>query len=354
MGRIMLSKTIPELQGIIKNGDAEQQAYLTDILRAITEKNPDRILQDIEKTSGLFDYYQTYDEYKKKSISDLRGLLDNINILPVINILIILHLISAIKKKSKVKWWKYDPEKIEENQKKNYSIIIETLKGIFSTWAPPPSLTISQWADAHRVLSPESSAEPGQWMTERAEYQRGIMDAFNEPEAEDIIIVSSSQVGKTEILNNVVGYYIEQDPSPLMVVQPTLEMAQAWSKDRLAPMLRDTPVLQGKVKSVRSRDSENTILHKVFHGGNLTISGSNSPASLAGRPKRIGIGDDVDRWSASAGTEGDPVKLFFKRMTAFWNSKRALFSTPTNQNSRIWKAFQETDKRYYYVPCPTW
>src|SRR4030042_192311 len=91
MGRIMLSKTIPELQGIIKNGDAEQQAYLTDILRAITEKNPDRILQDIEKTSGLFDYYQTYDEYKKKSISDLRGLLDNINILPVINILIILN-----------------------------------------------------------------------------------------------------------------------------------------------------------------------------------------------------------------------------------------------------------------------
>jgi phage terminase large subunit GpA-like protein len=231
-------------------------------------------------------------------------------------------------------------------------IVSEYIKQVTSTFSPPPSITVSQWADKYRVLSPESSAEPGQWMTERAEYQRGIMDVFNDPSVEDIVVVSSSQVGKTEILGNVIGYYIEQDPSPLMVVQPTLEMAQTWSKERLSPMLRDTPVLNGKVRNVKSRDSENTILSKVFPNGNLTISGANSPASLAGRPKRVAIGDDVDRFPPSAGTEGDPVKLLFKRTTAFWNRKRALFSTPTNQNSRIWKAFQFTDQRYYFVPCP--
>lgn len=232
------------------------------------------------------------------------------------------------------------------------SKILDAIHGVFSTWSPPPILTVSKWADNNRVLSRESSAEPGQWMTERAEYQRGIMDAVNDPAVEDVVVISSSQVGKTESLNNIIGYFIEQDPSPLMVVQPTLEMAHTWSKDRLSPMLRDTPVLNGKVKNARSRDSENTILSKIFPGGNLTISGANSPATLAGRPKRIVIGDDVDRWPASAGTEGDPVKLLFKRTTAFWNRKRILFSTPTNQNSRIQKAFNETDKRYYFVPCP--
>ncbi|MFA5262034.1 MAG: phage terminase large subunit family protein, partial [Candidatus Omnitrophota bacterium] len=232
------------------------------------------------------------------------------------------------------------------------SKILDAIHGVFSTWSPPPILTVSKWADNNRVLSRESSAEPGQWMTERAEYQRGIMDAVNDPAVEDVVVISSSQVGKTESLNNIIGYFIEQDPSPLMVVQPTLEMAHTWSKDRLSPMLRDTPVLNRKVKNARSRDSENTILSKIFPGGNLTISGANSPATLAGRPKRIVIGDDVDRWPASAGTEGDPVKLLFKRTTAFWNRKRILFSTPTNQNSRIQKAFNETDKRYYFVPCP--
>lgn len=230
--------------------------------------------------------------------------------------------------------------------------ILEAIIQSTSTAAPPPLLKVSEWADHYRVLSRESSAEPGQWMTERAEYQRGIMDAVNDPLVEDIVVMSSAQIGKTEILGNLIAYYIDQDPSPLMVVQPTLEMAQAWSKDRLAPMIRDTPALHGKVREARTRDSENTILHKVFPGGNLTISGANSPATLAGRPKRVVVGDEVDRYPPSAGSEGDPVSLLFKRTAAFWNRKRILFSTPTNQNSRIKKAFEETDKRFYFVPCP--
>ena len=157
----------------------------------------------------------------------------------------------------------------------------------------------------------------------------------------------------TEILNNAVGYFISQDPSPMLVVQPTLDMAQTWSKDRLAPMLRDTPVLGGLVKDPRSRDSGNTTLHKVFPGGHVTACGANSPSSLASRPVRNVFCDEVDRYPVSAGTEGDPVSLAKKRSATFWNRKILLVSTPTNKGaSRIENAYEESDQRKYHVPCP--
>lgn len=212
---------------------------------------------------------------------------------------------------------------------------------------------MSQWADKYRKLSPESSAEPGQWRTARAPYQAGIMDAVNDPLVTDIAVMKPSQVGWTEILLNVAGYFIHYDPSPMLLVQPTLEMAKAFSKDRLAPMLRDTEVLRGKVKEARARDSDNTVLHKVFDGGHITIPGANSPASLASRPIRILLCDEVDRYPPSVGTEGDPVNLARKRTTTFWNRKRLMGSTPTIEGrSRIESLFGDSDQRHYFVPCP--
>lgn len=120
------------------------------------------------------------------------------------------------------------------------------------------------------------------------------MDAFNDSEIDTIAMMSSAQVGKTEILNNVIGYFIDQDPSPMLVVEPTLEVGKSWSKDRLTPMLRDTPCLTGSVRDVRTRDSGNTTLHKQFPGGHITIAGANSPASLRARPIRIVLADDID------------------------------------------------------------
>lgn len=223
----------------------------------------------------------------------------------------------------------------------------------FKVYTPPPRLTVSEWSDRNRVLSPEASAAAGRWNTSLAEYQRGIMDALNDPNVETIVMMSSAQVGKTEVLNNIVGYYIDQDPSPILVVQPTLTMGQAWSKDRLSPMLRDTPCLRGKVKDPRARDSGNTTLHKVFPGGHITIAGSNSPAGLASRPIRVVLADELDRWPVSAGTEGDPLKLAFKRSTTYFNRKRFVCSTPTIKGfSRIESMFEESDQRKFYVTCP--
>jgi phage terminase large subunit GpA-like protein len=218
---------------------------------------------------------------------------------------------------------------------------------------PPPDLTISDWADQNRRLSSEASAEPGQWRTSRAEYQRGIMDAISDPAAETVVIMSSSQIGKSESILNMVGYHIDHDPAPIMVVMPTERDAETWSKDRFSPMARDTPCLQGKIADPRSRDGNNKILHKRFPGGHLTIVGANAPSGLASRPIRLLLCDEVDRYPFSAGAEGDPVNLAKKRTVTFWNRKIVLVSTPTNKGaSRIEAAFEESDQRRFWVPCP--
>ena len=219
--------------------------------------------------------------------------------------------------------------------------------------APPPKLTVSQWADDYRHLSPEASAEPGRWDTGRAEYQRGIMDAVSDPRVETLVIMSSAQVGKTEIINNLVGYHIHQDPAPILVIHPTTEMGETWSKDRLTPMLRDSPALRGRVAATKSRNSENTVRQKKFPGGSLAIVGANSPAGLASRPIRVLCCDEVDRYPPSAGAEGDPVSLGRKRTATFWNRKVVLVSTPTVSGaSRIEMEFEGSDKRRFWVPCP--
>lgn len=179
------------------------------------------------------------------------------------------------------------------------------------------------------------------------------MDAMSDPRVKRVVIQSSSQVGKSEILLNILGFFVAHDPSPVMLLQPTLEMAEAFSKDRLAPMIRDTPALRGKFADPRSRDSGNTLLHKKYPGGHITLAGANSPASLASRPIRIVLADEVDRYPASAGTEGDPVTLVMKRNSTFFNAKELLTSTPTVAGaSRIESAYEESDQSKFFIPCP--
>lgn len=233
------------------------------------------------------------------------------------------------------------------------SIISPAVHGYAVVWPPPPDLTVSQWADEFRRLSAEASSEPGRWNTDRAPYQRGILDALNDPDIHTVVVMSSAQIGKTELLLNVIGYYIHQDPSPILCLQPTLDMAETFSKDRLAPMVRDTPAISDKIAPNRARDSGNTLLHKKFPGGHITMAGANSPASLASRPIRIVLCDEIDRYPISAASEGDPVNLARKRTNTFWNRKVILTSTPTIKGiSRIEDAYMKSDQRKYHVQCP--
>lgn len=163
-----------------------------------------------------------------------------------------------------------------------------------ATLKPPPELTLSQWADRYRMLSAESSAEPGRWHTDKAPYQREIMDAIGDPHIRRVVIMCAAQLGKTELLLNILGYFMAYAPAPILVMQPTLDMGQTFSKDRLAPMIRDTPVLRGLV-DVKSRYAGNTILKKNFPGGHITIVGANSATGLASRPIKGAQDDPVTR-----------------------------------------------------------
>jgi phage terminase large subunit GpA-like protein len=220
----------------------------------------------------------------------------------------------------------------------------------------PPQLTLSQWADAYRVISQENSPEPGRWRTSRTPYLREIMDACCDPTVERVVFKKSAQVGWTEIVNNVIGFHIHQLPSPILVLQPTVDAAKMWSKERLTPMLRDTPVLRGKVKESGRRDSKNTIQLKVFPGGYLAIVGSNSAVGLRSRPIRLVVGDEVDAYGISAKgahVEGDPLSLAIKRTQNFWNRKILEGSTPTVRGlSRIDRDYELSDQRLFFVPCP--
>jgi len=219
---------------------------------------------------------------------------------------------------------------------------------------PPPRLTLSEWADTYRVLSPEAAAEPGRWRTSRVPYLRGIMDTISEFAVRRVVWVAASQVGKTEVINNFAGYAIHHDPGPMLVVNYSVTVAEAWSKDRFAPMVRDTPELRERIGDPRSRDSGNTILHKVFPGGHITCVGANSAASLSSRPIRYLLFDEVDRYPPSAGSEGDPVKLGEQRTRTFrWSKKVLEISSPgLEESSRIMRSFKLSDQRYYFVPCP--
>lgn len=193
---------------------------------------------------------------------------------------------------------------------------------------------------------------PGHYKTERTEYMREPMNMVGDPRVKRIAFQSSAQVGKSTFIENVIAYLMHSDPCPILHVSPTIESSEMFSKERLAPMLRDCPVLTGLVKDAKSRDSENTIRNKKFPGGLLALVGANAPAGLASRPVRAVVCDEVDRFERSAGTEGDPIALAVKRTTRFWNRILIFVSTPGNKGqSRIEEEYELGDMRQYHCPC---
>lgn len=219
---------------------------------------------------------------------------------------------------------------------------------------PPPDFTISEWADEKRMLPETSGARGARWRTAAAPYLRGIMDAPKEPGVKLIAVMKCHQVGGSEALHNIVGYFIEHDPCPILFVHPTAHVAEEWSKERLADMIRSTPALAAVVRDKRApRGSEDgsTLLLKMFPGGFLALGGANTPNTFARRAVRIAIGDDVDRFPAVVGDEGDPADLLKNRTTSFYDGLTIFVSTPTLKGGRIDSLYQRSDQRRYHVPC---
>lgn len=219
---------------------------------------------------------------------------------------------------------------------------------------PDPLLLVSEWADRYRFLSQTSSSEPGRFRTSRTPYLKELMNCLSpSSEVEKVVFMKGAQVGGTEAGNNWVGYVIDQAPGAMLVVQPTVEMGKRWSKGRLAPLINDSFVLRDKVKDPRSRDSGNTVQSKEFPGGIIVITGANSAVGLRSMPVRYLFLDEIDAYPGDADGEGDPVSLAVQRTSTFSRRKICMVSTPTIHGiSRIEMEFEDSDQRYFYVPCP--
>jgi phage terminase large subunit GpA-like protein len=218
---------------------------------------------------------------------------------------------------------------------------------------PPPALSLSAWAEEYAFLSPETSSEAGKFHA--FGYQRGILDAITDPDTQQITVMKSARVGYTKCLDHVLGYYIHQDPSPVLMVQPRIEDAEDYSRTEVAPMLRDTPVLAEIAGHIKQHDPRQRLAKRVFrNGASVAFVGANSPAGFRRITARIVCFDEIDGYPPEgAGKEGDQIALGIKRSETFWNRKIILGSTPTfKDTSRIERAYEASDKRRYYVACP--
>lgn len=232
----------------------------------------------------------------------------------------------------------------------DYSLIEPFLKGL----KPTPLLTVSEWADLHRQLSSEASAEHGKWRTARTPYLRKVMDCASPTSSyQEIYCIKASQQGFTEFMLNVLGTFMDIAPGPLMYIMPTIKMAKSFSKTRVTPMIDACPSLSNKIKPARERDANNTVLEKSFAGGMSIFTGANSAAELSSRPIKVVLADEVDRYPNDVDHEGDPLELAKKRTLTFSNRKIVALGTPTIEGvSAIERLVSDTDQQKYHVQLP--
>jgi phage terminase large subunit GpA-like protein len=236
----------------------------------------------------------------------------------------------------------------------NYEGAIEIDDAWRAGLTPEPTLQVSDWSDKHRILSTKASSEPGRWRTSRTPYLKSIMDSLSPTSPiERVVFMKAAQLGATEMGSNWIGYVIHHAPGPMMAVWPTVDMAKRNSKQRIDPLIEETPALKERIAPARSRDSGNTILAKEFHGGVLVMTGANSAVGLRSMPVRYLFLDEVDGYPADVEGEGDAISLAEARTRTFSRRKIFIVSTPTISGaSTIEREYESSDQRRYFVPCP--
>ena len=232
--------------------------------------------------------------------------------------------------------------------------MIELVKGFFDGLKPTPRVTVTEWADRYRYLSPSASAEPGPWRTSRTPYLREIQDKLSANDVtQEVVVMKGAQLGFTEAGNNWVGYIIDISPAPTLMVMPTDDTVKRNSKIRLDPMIEATPRLRERISPARSRDSGNTTRQKDFPGGVLVLTGANSAVGLRSMPVRFLFLDECDGYPLDLDGEGSPIDLARARTRTFARKKIYIVSTPTIEGqSVVEREYELTDQRKFFVPCP--
>ena len=221
---------------------------------------------------------------------------------------------------------------------------------------PPSATTVSEWADQYRILSGKGAAEKGPWRTARTPYLREPMDCLSPSSpVRRVVLMFGSQMGKTEVVLNWLGSIIHLWPGPVLLVQPTLDMAKRLNRQRLDPLVKETPVLAEKIAPARSRDSGNTMFLKEFQGGLFVLTGANSGSGLQSMPAAYLAADEVSSYPLEADDKGDPLENAEARTSTFPMGKVLITSTPGTRGAcRITEEFEKrSDQRRYhaFMPC---
>lgn len=207
------------------------------------------------------------------------------------------------------------------------------------------------WADTFRRLAKEAGSTSGKWRTSTVEVARGAMLSVTEPGVHKISVMVCTQLMKTALLENTFGYFAHLDPGPMLIVQPKEDAAEQFSKERITPLIRATPVLRAIFGAGKTRNADETLLYKAFPGGFVALAGAGSPDNLARRPIRVGLCDEVDKYPITK--EGNPLDLVDERMATFanWLSIRACSPTIADE-SLIEADYNAGDQRQASVKCP--
>lgn len=237
----------------------------------------------------------------------------------------------------------------------NFDAAIYIADQFYKGAEPDSYMSVSEWADAYRMLSSKSASEPGRWRTARTPYLKEIMDCLSpKSPIQKVVFMKGAQIGGTECGNNWIGYIMHKAPGPIMAVSPTVDMAKRNSRQRIDPLIEECTALKSVVSSPKAKDKGNTILSKDFQGGVLVMTGANSAVGLRSMPARYLFMDEIDGYPPDIDGEGDPI-LLAERRTATFSKRKKIFlvSTPTIKGlSNIEREFGMTDQRYYVVPCP--
>lgn len=219
--------------------------------------------------------------------------------------------------------------------------------------APPPDWTVAEHAERRRKLSKETSDLDGNYRLDVTPYWREPLEWYTREELEYMVILKITQIGYSEIMNNIKCYHIDLDPAPMITLFPTQDDARDWSTEKFTPMVRDTPCLHGKIMSRREKSGQNTTnLNIRFTGGMDTLAWSNSASRLSQKSRRLIFIEEPDRCSTDAKGEGKAINLVIRRGDSFANRKVVMGGSPTQKNfSAIYQWMETTDWREYWIPC---
>lgn len=213
-------------------------------------------------------------------------------------------------------------------------------------------MSVTDYAERYVILPP-STPKPGKYSTDLAPFQREMQDVAADPDVREVVYLTCTQIAKTTLLGNIIAYYSDIQPSPMLFVGPTLGFSESYSKEKLQQLLEASPRLREIYGKRKAKDPDQTIMLKRFPGGWLALAGANAPSGMSGRSVRVAVCDELDRFTSDAGEEGDPTELIEERLTAFWDAKFIKASTPTIKGlSKIENDFLRSDQRYFFVPCP--